>query len=137
MGLTNIERRVLAHLPDWAADEAWHVENEGGPEVSVRSYSLPAFAVRLAQDVNTQVEGRPLTEGECLQTLQVLASRGFAESFDKALAVGTEIASVEQHWRMTEAGFEALIGPAQEPDQVPGPVQVPVQPASVESGAVA
>jgi hypothetical protein len=117
--LTNIERRVLAHLPVWHADEAWLVENEGGPDVSIRSYSLPDFTARLAQDASTKVQGRSLTEAECLQTLQVLASRGFAEERDG--------------WRMTQAGFETLTGPSEAEDQVPGPVQVDLNPAVAES----
>jgi hypothetical protein len=119
--LSNIERRVLAHLPAWAADEAAHVAEEGGPEVSVRSYSLPAFTLRLAEDPGTKVDGRSLDEAECLRTLQVLASRGFAED--------------REGWRMTQAGFEALTGPSEESDQVPAPVDVALHPAQQDSSA--
>src|SRR5207248_7289900 len=79
--LTNIERRVLGHLPAWAEDEAWHVENEGGPEVSIRFYTAPDFTARLAEDLATEhpQRGGPLTEAECVQVLNHLASRGLAE----------------------------------------------------------
>src|SRR5438445_13082076 len=114
MALTHIEKRVLTHIPDWAADEAWHVENEGGPDVSVRFHTLEEMTRRLAADLGARIDNedgsvRPITEPEVLQTLQVLEAQGLAEERDGG-------------WRMTEAGFNVLTGPAKEPNTVPGPV---------------
>lgn len=129
MSLTNIERRVLGHVPVWAEDEAWHVENEGGPDVSIRFYSLPDFTVRLAEDASTEhpERGGPLTEQECYQVLEHLASRGFLEP----------VVDCPGAYRMTQAGFEELTGPEKAPEQLPGPVEVPLNPAHVDSEATA
>jgi hypothetical protein len=129
VSLTDIERRVLGHVPVWAEDEAWHVENEGGPDVSIRFYSLSDFTARLAEDASTQhpERGGPLTEDECLQVLAHLAQRGFVEP----------VADAPHAFRMTQAGFEELTGPEKAPEQLPGPVQVDVNPAHVDSQALA
>jgi hypothetical protein len=137
VSLTDIERRVLGHVPVWAEDEAWHVENEGGPRRfdeetqrwvgSIRFYSLPDFTARLAEDRATQhpERGGPLTEAECLQVLEHLAGRGFVEP----------VAELPGAFRMTQAGFDEITGPEKAPEQLPGPVQVEVHPAVAQSEA--
>jgi hypothetical protein len=117
--LTDHGRRVLAHLPIWVEDEEAHVALEGGAGVSVRSYSLPDFARRLAEDPYTTVSPdgvpRPLTEAECKLSLDGLVSSG--------------LASFDGEYRMTREGREALEAPAPVEGQVPGSVTVDVAPA--------
>jgi hypothetical protein len=125
--LTALGRRVLAHLPVWSSDEPALIKAEGGPENSVRSYSLPAFTERLAEDRSTVVveddEKRPLTEAECEAALRALADQGLASD-----ATG--------EWRMLKAGFEALHAPIEPDGVVPGPVVVQANPAHTKSHAI-
>lgn len=130
--LSELDRRVLGHLPAWAADEAAHVAMEGGPEVSIRSYGLSEFTVRLAEDPNAvglAADGtvRHATESEVEQLLEGLVGRGFASRDD--------VDGVKR-WRMTAAGFDAITGPQVLPDQIPGPVEIPLDPAHIESEAL-
>jgi hypothetical protein len=125
--LTLLGRRVLGHLPVWVENENAHVKAEGGPDVSVRSYSLADFTVRLAEDPNTFVKDddgltRPLAEAECGMSLQGLANSGLAEETD-------------DQWRMTQLGFEAITAPDEPEDQVPGAVVVDLSPAVADSKA--
>jgi hypothetical protein len=124
--LTALGRRVLAHLPDWAEDEAAFVEMEGGPEVSIRSYDLPTFTARLAEDIHTRIDDppRPLTEDEC-----------------KTMLDGLVTAKLASHrggqWRMTKHGRESLIAPEGKEDQVLGPVVLDLAPAQATTDAQA
>lgn len=122
--LTDLGRRVLSHLPDWAEDEAAFVKMEGGPEVSIRFYTLPDFTARLAEDIYTKVDDPPrsLTEDECKLTLDALIDAGLASEKDG-------------EYRMTEAGRDALTAPEGKTEQVPGAVLVELAPARVDSGA--
>jgi len=126
--LLNHGRRVLAHLPDWADDEAAHVEAEGGPEKSIRSYDLATFTDRLAEDIFTRVApdgvARPLTEPEVKLSLDGLIAAGLASEQDG-------------QYQMTQAGRDALIAPAEEEDQVPGAVVLELAPARVTADAQA
>jgi hypothetical protein len=80
--LTELARRVLAHLPIWASDEKAHVESEGGPDVSIRSYSRADFTVRLADDPITRIvdqagASRSLAEAECEASPRGLADQAW------------------------------------------------------------
>jgi hypothetical protein len=104
---SDAERRVLGHLPVWAAKEDTFRAEEG--ENSIRSYSLPDFTVRLAQDPCI-----PRRSEEQVQAfLSNLAAKGLASETDGA-------------WSMTEAGFNALMSVPglSEHEQTPGPVHV-------------
>ncbi len=116
--LTELGRRVLGHLPAWAADEKAHVAMEGGPEISIRSYNLADFTVRLAED---RTVSPSLSEIECEQSLNALVDAGLAAR-NKA-----------GEWRMTKAGFELLTGAENKPDQQPGTVLVETHPAVMQS----
>jgi hypothetical protein len=126
--LTELSRRVLAHLPVWARDEKVHVEAEGGPDVSIRSYSRADFTVRLADDSSTRIldqagASRSLNEAECEVSLRGLADQGLA---------------VEKggQWRMTRAGFATLHAPIEPGALVPGEVVVEANPAHTDSKAI-
>lgn len=117
--LTELGRRVLGHLPDWAADEKAHVESEGGPEISIRSYNLADFTARLAEDPCVSPS---LDEAQCETCLDALVASGLASTKGGK-------------WRMTKAGFELLTGPENKPEQVPGEVLVEVHPAVAKATA--
>ena len=129
--LTELDRRVLGHLPAWAADEKAHIKMEGGPQFSIRTYNLTDFTERLGEDpnavgVDANGDVRHASEPEVAALLGQLVERGLAERDD---------AGDEQRWRMTEAGFEAITGPEKKPDQIPGPIEVPLNPAVAEATA--
>ena len=127
--LSDLGRRVLGHLPVWAADEDAHVAEEGGPGQSIRGYSLRDFTVRMQEDLSTTVpdgetgQQRPLVEDEVHQALQQLGGKGFA------IEDGAD-------WKMTQAGFDELHAPRPEQVQVPGAIQVDLNPGVITSGAV-
>lgn len=104
---SDVERRVLGHLPVWTADEDALRAAEG--EGSIRAYSLPDFTVRLAQDPCVPQR----TEDQVLAFLSNLAAKGLASES-------------EGSWVMTEAGLNALmdVPGLSEHEQTPGPVQV-------------
>lgn len=135
--LTELGRRVLGHLPRWHEDEAWLVAEEGGPENSVRSYTLAQLVVRLAEDRSTHDEaGTPtLDPGKVQAALDALAAKGLCEH----VVEPTEIAGVTHvdAWRMSQLGFEALnfVHEQEQADVEPGAVTVPLHPAVHESGA--
>lgn len=119
--LTDLGRRVLAHLPVWSANEKKLLSEEGGADVSVRSYTLPEFTERLAEDASLAPS---LTEAATLESLTALQAAG--------------LASVDgEDWRMTELGYEALVAPVEEETQEPGAVVVDLNPAVQETGASA
>jgi hypothetical protein len=104
---SDVERRVLGHLPVWAADEEAFRAAEG--EGSIRAYSLQDFTARLAQDPCI-----PQRSEEQVQAfLSNLAAKGLASE-------------IEGSWSMTEAGLKALQDTPglSEHEQTPGPVQV-------------
>jgi hypothetical protein len=118
--LTDLGRRVLAHLPVWSANEKQLIKDEGGADVSVRSYTLPEFTERLAEDASLNP---PLTEAAVLESLAGLQAAG--------------LASVDgEDWRMTQLGYEALVAPVEEEAQNPGAVVVDLNPA-VQEGSLA
>lgn len=120
--LSYVGRRVLAHLPVWAADEAAHVEAEGGPEQSIRAYSLEALHERLAEDQAT-----PDMEGEQLvRIIDELAAQGLCEPSPDG-------------FRMTQKGFEVLTDPTEPEGQSQniGSAFVELHPAEVQSEGVA
>jgi hypothetical protein len=126
--LTLLGRRVLGHLPVWAENEKAHIKAEGGPEVSIRSYSLADFTVRLAEDPSTFILDdhgvtRSLTEAECGVSLEALAHQGLAEEIDG-------------QWRMTQLGFEALTAHEEPESNAPSEVVVPLNPAIAQSEAL-
>ena len=103
------ERRVLGHLPVWAADEDAHIQAEldGGAAESIRSYTVGELTARLLGDGSIP----PRSEDQVQTFLDGLAEKGFADGTDG--------------WRMTEAGLAALSEPALgEHEQTPGPVQI-------------
>lgn len=124
--LTDHGRRVLAHLPIWVEDETAHVDAEGGPDISIRSYNLQDFAARLAEDPFTLVEPdgerRPLTVDECEQSLDALVTAKLATKKNG-------------EYRMTRRGRDALQAPVDQAQQTPGAVIVDVAPAALDSGA--
>lgn len=123
--LNDLERKIVGHLPVWAADEQAHVEAEGGPENSVRCYTLQELHERLLEDVSIRpplsAEGLALALGE-------LARMGL---------VSRDGSGVRPTFRMTEAGFEALHEPVDEADQVVGAVTIALNPAHSASKATA
>lgn len=120
--LTDLGRRTLGKLPVWAKDEDAHVEAEGGPEVSIRSYTLPEFTVRCAEDPAIQPA---LSEAQVQVTLEALAAKGLA-------------VERKDGWKMTKAGFDALHAPLDEDEeQTPGAVTVGLHPAVAEADAQA
>lgn len=140
IALTELERRVLGHLPAWAANEKAHIRMEGGKATSIRTYNLADFTERLTEDpnavgVDANGDVRHATEPEAASLLGALVDRGLAERDDRevpAVKADGEIvaeAYTEARWRMTEAGFHAITGPEKKPDQLPGPVAVPLNPA--------
>jgi hypothetical protein len=110
MFASDTERRVLGHLPVWAADEEAFIraELDGGAKESVRSYSVGELTARLLGD--RSIPGR--TEDQVAAFLGGLRERGLAEETDG-------------RWKMTEAGLDALGAPAlADHEQTPGPVQI-------------
>ena len=120
--LSYVGRRVLAHLPVWAEDEAAHIEAEGGVENSIRAYSLAALTVRLGEDQSCP----RLDEAALEQQLRELAGVNFC-------------VEAEDGWRMTQAGFEFLTDPTEkgDPNREPEPAIVNLNPSVHESTAEA
>lgn len=118
--LTDLGRRVLGHLPTWWSSdvEAEYLESEGGPEQSVRSYDLPTFTRRLAEDIAI---APPLDESQVLDCLMALKDAGLASD-----STG--------EWRQLKLGYEALNAPVEEEAQVPGAVVVDLHPAEGIAG---
>ena len=117
--LTDLGRRVLAHLPVWTADEKGLVESEGGADVSVRAYTLEEFTARLDEDASTPAT----SEDDVLVSLEALADAGLAKEVSGA-------------WKMTKLGYEALIAPVEDEAQEPGVVIVAVNPAQADAAAI-
>lgn len=124
--LNDLERKIVGHLPVWAADEEAHVEAEGGPDASVRCYTLVQLHERLLEDVSIQP---PLELGALAVALAELVRMGLV-SRD---GTGDEPAT----FRMTEQGFGALHAPVEEQDQVVGAVTIALNPAHSASKATA
>lgn len=120
--LTELGRRVLGHLPAWAEDEAALIEAEGGPDLSIRSYTLDELVERLAEDSSIEP---PLSDAAVQAVLGVLKSLGYASSKGG-------------RWRMNKAGLRALVAPV-ESNEPPGAVVVEMHPAHavVDTGAEA
>lgn len=116
--LTKHGRRVLGHLPVWAEDEDAHVaaetEANGGSE---RAYNLSAFAERLAEDPEIAVTStkRSMTEAETQVSLDGLVADGLAEL-------------TPEGYRMTQLGYESIVAPVEDLEQVPGAVTVKMHP---------
>ena len=103
------ERRVLGHLPVWAADEKKLIKAEiaGGAEKSIRSFTTDELHARLVEhdtpnsgivtgeDSGGNVLRRPLTIEEVQTILDALKKKGL-------------VSLSEAEWKMTEAGFLAL-----------------------------
>lgn len=117
--LTDLGRRVLAHLPVWAADEKALVESEGGAAVSIRAYTLAEFTARLDEDASTPAT----SEADVLVSLGALADAGLAKEVSGA-------------WNMTKLGYEALVAPVDGEAQEPGDVIVAVNPAQADAAAI-
>lgn len=119
MELSYVGRRVLAHLPAWVEDEKAHVEAEGGPDVSVRSYTVAELTERLLEDHGTP----DMTEAEVERVLEELSESGLC------------VERKGGHWRMTKQGFEALTDPTPPENQTPGPAVLELHPGKVASDA--
>jgi hypothetical protein len=115
--LSYVGRRVLAHLPVWVKDEKAHIKAEGGPELSVRSYSLVELTERLLADQSTVDMDEATVEG----ILKELAKAGLCEDRDG--------------WRMTELGFEVLTDPTPPEEQTPGPAFIHLNPGVAVTSA--
>jgi hypothetical protein len=104
---SDIERRVLGHLPVWASDEKAFLDEEG--DGSIRSYTLPELTIRLAQDPCIPTR----TENQVQTFLAALETKGYASEDDGG-------------WSMTEDGLKALTDTPglAEHEQTPGPVHV-------------
>jgi hypothetical protein len=126
-------RRVLAHLPVWTEDEAALIEAEGGPEHSVRSYTLEDLTDRLLKDGATPDMDAPKV-GEILAEL---AAVGLCETETRVVpgAAEDEPATEVAAWRMTQLGLEVLTDPTPPEEQTPGPAFIDLQPAQIESSA--
>jgi hypothetical protein len=112
---SDAERRVLGHLPAWAADEdavqQHEVESGGG---SHRSFTVVELTERVNKDKGMAIGQRtPEQMGAFLANLK---AKGFASD-------------AEGRWSMTEAGLSALVdGPAlAEHEQTPGPVELSIR----------
>lgn len=127
--LTELGRRVLSHLPDWAEDEEAFVRMEGGPENTIRSFTLPEMTLRVAEDIYTRVndpqtgQPRPLNTTEMQLTLDALVAEELAYE-------------TGGRYYMTQLGFESLTGPEGKADQVPGKVVVDLAPGKISSDAI-
>ena len=119
--LTDLGRRTLGHLPVWAEDEDALVEAEGGPEASIRSYDLPSFTARLAEDPFTP----DLGETEVATVLNTLCEAGLATVDEES-----------GHYRMTQAGFDALHAPREDYEGEPGAVFMDLAPAVAKASAI-
>jgi hypothetical protein len=104
---SDVERRILGHLPVWTSDEESFKAAEG--DGCIRAYDLPGFTARLTQDPCIP----PRTEDQVGAFLTNLASKGLASES-------------EGSWSMTEAGLKALQDTPglAEHEQTPGPVQI-------------
>ena len=111
MFASDIERRVLAHLPAWAEneDEFMKAELEGGARESIRSYDVPGLTVRLGKDPCIPER----TEGQTQVFLESLREKGYASEGDG-------------QWRMTKEGLDALVNfpGLAEHEQTAGPVTI-------------
>jgi hypothetical protein len=120
LGLSDVARRVLGHLPVWTGDEEafQQAELDAGAPVSIRSYGLADFTARLAADACTLA----MDETQVQDLLEGLVEHGLAE--------------FEDGWRMTQAGLEALTGePEVQPaNLVGGSADLDLQPAQSKSG---
>jgi uncharacterized protein with von Willebrand factor type A (vWA) domain len=107
---SDLERRVLGHLPAWTADEEAYqqAEVDAGASESIRGYTLGALTARLLEDKTIPAR----TEDQVAAFLDALVEKGYASTADG-------------EWRMTEAGLRALGEPTlAEHEQTPGPVQI-------------
>lgn len=131
--LSYVGRRVLAHLPVWAEDEAALIEAEGGEEHSVRSYTLEDLTERLLKDGATPDMDAPKV-GEILAEL---AAVGLCETEQREVPAAEEgeAPSEVPAWRMTQLGLEVLTDPTPPENQTPGPAFLDLQPAQIESSA--
>lgn len=110
--LTELGRRVLGHLPAWAEDEAALIEAEGGPDISIRSYTLDELVERLAEDPSIDP---PLSAAAVQAVLDVLKSLGYASGRGG-------------DWRMNKVGLKAIEAPV-ENNEPPGAVVIEMHPA--------
>jgi hypothetical protein len=147
--MTDLGRRALGNLPAWAEDEDAVIEEEGGPQLSVRSHSLAEMVGQLVPNVEamiTDTEGvkRPMTEAEVEVTMDALVAEGWAEKVTRTQLTyedGEDGEPVEtpvdvEHYKMTQAGFDALHAPVEEkPDQKPGAVALNLHPATNDAAA--
>lgn len=131
--LSYVGRRVLAHLPVWAEDEAAHIAAEGGPDVSIRSYTLEDLTDRLLKDGATPDMDVHKVEA----ILTELAGQGLCETEQREVPPREEgeAPSEVPAWRMTKVGLEVLTDPTPPKDQTPGPAFIDLQPAQIESSA--
>jgi hypothetical protein len=107
---SDIERRVLGHLPVWTVDEEAYqqAELDAGASHSIRSYTVAEIAARLLED--RAVPQR--TEDQVATFLKDLGEAGYATEADG-------------RWSMTEAGLAALGEPTlADHEQTSGPVQI-------------
>jgi hypothetical protein len=104
----------------WVEDEQAHIEAEGGPEVSIRAYPLPAFAERLAEDPSTP----DMDEEKVGTVLAELAEAGLCELDGEG-------------WRMTKKGYVALVDPTPPENQESGPAVLDLNAAQAVTGAQA
>jgi hypothetical protein len=107
---SDIERRVLGHLPVWTADEKAYqkAEIDAGASHSIRSYTAAELTARLLED--RSIPSR--TEDQVAAFLNDLGEKGYATD-------------VDGQWSMTEAGLQALSEPTlAEHEQTSGPVQI-------------
>lgn len=131
--LSYVGRRVLAHLPVWAEDEAALIEAEGGPEKSVRSYTLEELTDRLLKDGATP----DMDAAKVSEILDELSAAGLCETEQREVppAEEGEAPSEVPAWRMTQVGLEVLVDPTPPENQTPGPAFLDLQPAQIMSSA--
>jgi hypothetical protein len=117
-------RRVLATLPAWYSDEdEARLDAEAAEQghVRVRRHSFEEMVAEMRGNPHAYVPDgeatRPMDDGEVQRCLDWLAAQGWVETVDEA-------------YRMTQAGFEELHRPeAAAENVVPGPVELDLQPA--------
>jgi hypothetical protein len=117
---SDIERRVLGHLPPWTADEDAYrqAELDEGAAHSIREYSLGSLTARLLGDSCIP----PRSEEQVSAFLAALVEKGYVAAQPSETAGDYPGAEC---FRMTEAGMEALSEPTlAEHEQTSGPVQI-------------
>ncbi len=126
--ISELERRILGHLPEWVEDEAAFT---GANPTAAREYDLATLTAKLAEDPGAHFafgdEVRALGMPEVAHMLELLEDRGQVAHEDLLDGV--------RAWRKTRAGRDHLHDETGGIEQFPGPVKLPLHPAKLGSSA--